>query len=460
MRGKRSLVLGLAALFCAAALAGCQGKPVEAGTDAEFSMKNDGRTASLVLGELEQSSQRTEVLKEIIAKYRADFPNTQVEVRVFPTKGELESALRAGELDLAEIRGEDLAAYWKEGLLLDLYPYLQAWEERATLSPEAQQVVSSMGLEHAYVLPNGFTQDLLYYRADWFDEYNEGLETDLARCRSWDEIAGGVVDGKDLIGASEKLGDRGKLAFGGRDRLVDTFDAIVWSTVGLNRMADSGAAMFAAGDETRSIFSLERGAEGADQFRRVMDAFLPQSLDWTQDQAVEAFQEGRAGMLLADRSAMEKLESSMPQGSWAVAAFPRGRTGMAITAPRYTGWAAASSVKEPEIAAHFLTYLSNADNNTHYAKVTGAMPIHLESAEMEPSLLEGELAVEMNMMRRGDWYQYASQPTMYAACPGYRELADRLIRQWMADEISQSELLSQLDDYWIQAYQSEGRLWD
>lgn len=458
---KRALLSGLAVMACAGILAGCAETHQEASApEPTVSMRNDGREAELVLGELAASPERTAALKEIVEKYRSDFPNTQVEVRSFDTRDSLLSALRAGELDIAEIDGDSQLELVKEDLLLDIYLYLKAWDESSTLTFAAKRGACSLGQERAYLIPVSFTQDLLYYRSDWFDEFNEGKNTGLVHCLSWGQIAGEERNGEFFPGVAQKLGDRGKLAFAGKEKLLDYFDAMVWSSLGLNYMADPAAAYFSLSDEGKSIFTLERAQAGVDEFLRVMERnALPGALDWTEEQALDAFINGEAALVIADRSAAEKLSQAMPEGSWAASSFPRGRAGVALFRQEFTGWAVSSSTKDPEITAHFLTFLCNADNNTHYAKVCGELPIHLGASDMEPSFLEGDLAVEVSMINQGERYQYASEPFMYKAYEGYREQAGEKVRQFARGELSRDKLLAYLDEYWNSAYAEEGKLW-
>ena len=114
---------------------------------------------------------------------------------------------------------------------------------------------------------------------------------------------------------------------------------------------------------------------------------------------------------------------------------------------------------EQEIAAHFLTFLSNADNNTHLSRECGSLPIHLGAAAMEDSLTEGDLAAELTMAASGDRYRYAFEPTMYKAYTGYREEAEEKVSQFARGELSKADLLSYLDDYWNTACAEEGKLW-
>ncbi len=462
MKWKKAALLLMAALICIGTLSGCGKTEEEAPSEAPVSLKNDGREVTLVLGEILGEEQRITVLREIAEKYEADFPNTRIEVRSFSEVQSLKNAMKAGEVDIGELPGEEQAAFVRDGVLLDFYPYLLAWKESATLTQAARTVAGSMGAKHAYLLPSDFLQDVLYYRADWFDAYNEGLEPDQkVYCRTWEEIAGGPnANGTLITGAVERLGDRGRLAFAGKNNLLRYFDAMVWSSLHQNRLADPGAGYFSVADEGKSIFSTEKASAAADEFTRVVSAALPEALDWTEEEAVKAFQDGKAGMLLADRSAAESLRASMPEGAWAVEPFPRGLSGTAALSPNsYTGWGISAASKEQEIAAHFLTFLSNADNNTHLAKVCGSLPIHLEAAALEESLMESDLAAELTMAASGDRYRYAFEPIMYEAYEGYRAEAEEKVSQFARGELPKADLLGYLDDYWNAACAEEGKLW-
>ena len=463
MKWKKITAFLLSALLCVSLLGGCSQPEPEPEPEPLASLRNDGREVKLVLGVLQPDDRRIEVLTEIAAKYTADFPNTDIEIRAFSEEEALKNALRTGEADIGEVMSESQAALVREEVLADIYPYMTVWSESATLTQAARTAVGSMGLMHTYLIPNDFLQEVLYYRIDWFEEYNEDKEeNDRAYCRTWNQISGGLnVNGDPVTGAIDRLGDRGKLTFAGKDRLSFYFDAMVWSALHQNRLADPGAGYFSIAAEGKSIFSTERASAGADQFLHVMTNALEGSVDWTTEQAIQAFQEGKAGLLLADRTAQTILRETMPKGTWAMEAFPRGLSGTAGFSPdSFVGWGVSSKAEEEEIAVHFLTFLCNGDNNTHYAKECGTLPIHLEAAALEESLTEGELAIEMEMASRGDWYRYAVPPAMYQAYQGFPEQEEERLHKFIDGELSKEDLLSWLDDYWNAAYDAEGKLWE
>lgn len=421
-------------------------------TGEQLALENDGTATKLVVAEIFVNQERTQALEEIAEKYEADYPETQIEIRTLQNGEEAQKLLEEGGADLVEISNQEQPACVKQGLLLDLAPYLELWEESPRLTTSAKYVLASMGEEWAYLLPATLNQKLLYYRSDWFEEFNQDKEEGLVYCRIWD----------DLPDMTEKLQDKGAagMVFGGQDGLVDLFDSIVWSAVNLGRMEDPAASYFSAVEGHDTIFTVEEAAKGTEQLVALMENTIPQeALTWTEEQAVEAFIDGKAITLLAGQDKMEKIASSMKDGSWDVAAYPRGITGTAVTGLEFTGFGVAASSEHAGNAVHFLTYLSNGDNNTHLAKVCGTVPIHTTAASMEPSLEETDLAINLLMVRRADWYNYAQEPVMYDAFEGYRDWADGLLRECLAGQRSQQELLAELDNYWSQARSEEGQLW-
>ncbi len=435
----------MAALLSVPVLAGCQ-EEIPVSTAAEPVMiRNSGRDTKLVLGALAPDEEREAVLREIADKYQADFQNTEIEIRAYESPKALEAALNSGEADIVEVGSEDQASYVQKGLLLDFREYLENWEEFSTLTPAAKAVLSSMGSSHAYLFLNSMSQDLLYYRTDWFTQYNETVEwKDWALCETWSQ----------LLSASEKLGEHGGLAFAGKEKLLDYFDMVLWSAA---NTGDTGAAYLVPGENKQTVFSSSQAENGVEQFAQIVKtAALPEALEWTWSQALQAFQDGKAGMLLADSSVGKLLRETMPENSWAAQPVPMGLSGTAVFPMNsFTGWGISAGTEDWESAFHFLTFLSNADNNTHYAKMCGTLPIHLEAEDLESSLGEGDLAVEMDLLQKGGQYRYAAEPTMYSVYQDWRKQADENLRQFAVGKLSQAELLSWMDDFWSAAYSQE-----
>ncbi len=442
-------MLGL--VFSIIALSGCtQEETPESSLPEESLMplENTGASASLVIAHTDLGGDTLEVLEEIIAKYRADFPETEITLRACDRPEQVRALLRDGEADLAQVADADQAEYVEEGLLLDFSPYLKSWKEGNDLTNAARYALRSMGRDHAYIMPADFTQEILFYRADWVDAYNAPLHRDdMVYLRNWHQ----------LERAKGLIGDQANLAIGGKGRLGFYFDAMLWSRL-KDSMLDPAAAYFSA-EEGETLSSLEGAEEAAEKFKSIFETVaLPGCADWTEEQAVEAFKEGKAGLLLADSSYYEELKAALPPDALGTDGFIRDRiTGSAMTEAGFWGWAVSARSQDPGTAVHFLTYLSAADNNTYLAKVTDSLPIHTEALEMEPSLEEGVRGAEIRMIRLGSERQYAQRPIMYRHewedfGPWYEEL----LQGYLAGETDAAGVLEELDGYWGRVYREQG----
>lgn len=462
MKFKRIGALLLAIAFCAGTLVGCSGDdelPVSSAP--AVMLQNSGEDVTIVIGEIAQDAQRTDVLREIADKYQADFSNTKVEIVSFANSDEIENALVSGKIDIAEVTSDSQISYVKDGLLYDFYEYLPACGDISTLTPAAEFVLYSMGRNHAYLFANDITQTILYYRSDLFDDYNSTNVNAKISFRTWEQIAGYMRDDQWVTGSAQALDTNGRVAFAGSESLVDMFNSVIWSAVLTGRMSDPSVAHFSAVSGTTTVFELEQADKAVDQFEQIVkNAILPESLDFTEEEAVAAFCNGEAAMLLADRSYYNEISAAMPKDSFKTEGYPRGLSGTAVIQPKsYLGWGISSKSENVETALHFLTFLSNADNNTHYAKMTGAMPIHLESVHMEESLSETNRSAELIMANRADWYQFGSVPAAYKANDGFEAEADKLLRSFIDGETSKSALLEYFATYWASALNDEGALW-
>lgn len=460
MKYKKCLALAVALGLVLAVLAGCQPEgeeeSVAVSSGPQVTLENTGEGASLTVAYQGLSDDYAGALEEIVEKYRADFPGTEIALAPCGSQEEMLGLLRAGKADLAQVEGDQVASWVDQGLLWDFYPYLQVWKEEPGLGVGIRQAAGLMGSGKAYVLPADLRQEVLFYRADWVDGYNEGQEdADRARIKTWGQ----------LCEAREKLGDKGRLAMGAKGRLGTYFDGILWSRAGQGMMVHPSAAYFMKDaeeeDEITTLFQDEAGKDAATRFQIVMeDLALPGCEGWTVGEAVEAFKKGEAGFLLAESSYYGELAGALPEEALGVAGFPRTDNGLCIGGLDFWGWGIGEKSGQREVAVHFLTYLSNADNSTHMAKTAGTLPLHRDGLLMEPSLLEGDRAAEMDMLKQSTEYQYASRPTMYLEAmevfPGEYE---ELLGDFLAGDLGKKELLSALDSFWMEAYDSQPNTW-
>lgn len=450
--------LWLCVVMLAFLLSGCGGKtresalPVSGEPEVPITLKNNGEKGKLVLAQVDHGAGRTALLQEIAEKYRADFPNTEIEIRTLPDEAAVEKLVSSGEqADLLEVTEKEAAAWAKQGLLLDMAPYMELWMESGTLSTAAKQASKPLGGGRVYLLPHSTAQKVFYYRADWFSEYSQAHpEEDLLLIpTTWKEM-------ERAVGA---LSDRGAGLAAAGDSLLDYMNALVWSTVPASKVADVSAGYFARGEDAPTVFTLEEAQAGLEQFQRIFSAGLSEkALAYTAEEAREEFLEGRAAILLGDREDAAYMRE-MPEGTWGVRPIPRGDSGLSVTEDEFSGWAVAATAENQELAVHFLCFLSNADNNTHFAKENDSVPVHTVAPSFDPFFSQGEQRVYTEILNHADWYQYASMPKMYRAYTGYEQLALEKLRKLLGGELSAQDMLFWLDEYWSSAREEEGALW-
>ena len=333
---------------------------------ASWPWKTTGATTQLVVAEISHSPERTAALEEIAAKYMADFPQTRVRCHRGRQPGGPGHAGGRARRTWWSSPSRSSPARWSRACWWTWNPNLDVWEERSSLTMAAKAVLSSMGNGRAFLMPITLNQDLVYYRSDWFEAYNQDKTEGLVYCRIWE----------DFIDAAEKLSDKGAagLVFGGQEHLVDLSTPCCGAP-------PTWAAWRTPPPRTSPTW---RGtppcSPGACRQRRgaVCPAGggrrAPGGPHLDRDQAVEAFINGEAITLIAGQDRMEEIAAAMDEGAWDVAGYPRGTAGLAVTSLEFTGFGVAASSQQVGNAVHFLTYLSGADNNTHLAKVCGTVP--------------------------------------------------------------------------------------
>lgn len=443
---KRKMALLLPALLLAGGISGCAEEEAVI-YENPASAQNDGREAQLVIGSYDLDGAYQAALEEIILRYQADFPETTVRLKEYAGEAELAQAAANGEADLLQVRDEDQAGYVRRGLLSDMMEYTGMWDYEGSLAESARRAMRSMGDDYIYVVPADVEQDAFFYRSDWIEAYNETRRgTERAHVETW----------RQLIDASAKLGDQGRLAVSA-DRTSAYFDAVLWSDISQGGLADPAAGYFLRGAEVRTVFTSDKAPEAAELFAKVMETRVAE--DMTEEEAVEAFINGEAGMLLASASAGERLAKAMPDSAWKAAGIPQGAGEQAVFHNRWWGWSVSAASADREKAVHFLSYLTNSDNSTHLAQACGTLPLYKEALMMEPSLLEGSRAAEMRMLKDAAVYRYAYRPHMYQANEGFGPVLEESLKDYLDGSLTTQALLEQLDGYWSRAYGSEGMLW-
>ena len=373
--------------------------------EADSQKAESGEAVTITLVESLTSPERTAVLREIADKYQAEHSNITIDIISPPLENAdakiTQMLMNGSGADIVEVRDSTVTQYATNEWIADLQKYIDAWDEKGTLTESADEVIHYLK-GGAYLIPYGFYQRGLFYRADWFEE--KGLD----QPETWQDIydAG--------LAITDPANSRFGYSFRGGPSGYQYADTIYWSWIGTDKVADPNAAYFLKDGDGATIFTLPEVKEALHFYKDLFKNTCPtDSIAWGFSEMVQGFVGGTTAMLIQD----------------------------------------------PDETADFLLYLSNSENNTYFAKNYSTIPIHNNAAEKDPYFSEGRFAMYMDMAKEPDVYRHAAYPQMYEAFATYKTEVDTMYQKYLTDEITDDELLQWLDEFWTQAYKDEGQKW-
>lgn len=408
----------------------------------------DGEDITITMVESLTSAERTAIIREIADKYEEEHPNITIEIISPPLENadnKITQMLMSGSgCDIVEARDLTITQYVNNQWIQPMDSYLDAWEEKDTLTEAAQQAIYNTG-DAAYMMPYGFLWRGLYVHTDWLEE--AGIETPS----TWQEIydAGVALTDTDA--------NRYGFAFRGATLGYMYADTVIWSWLGTDQLASTDAGYFLKDGNGATIFTLPETKEALEFYKSLFTDCSPaDSIAWGFAEMVQGFIGGTAAMLIQDPEVISSCEADLEEGTWDLVPFPTGPSGQAVFPNGFSGWSMTSFTEHPDEVAYFILYLSNAENNTYFCKNYATIPIHTTAAEMDSYFEESHFSIYMDMANDGDTYRTCSAPMKYNVFAAYKSEVDTMYQKWLTDEITTDELLTWLDDYWTQAYADEG----
>ena len=500
---KKRLLLLLTGAILLQSLAGCTGNPLEESSEpyteptpqAEY---DPARPTHLTVAAYEEDPQRNEVLRQIADKFEYDHPNVTIEIEAFPM--DLDEGMQRlsaqEEIDIFEVNDHTATAFDNEGFSADLNSYIMGWEEGYSLTIAAKWAMYFGSVDRAFFIPSEIYTKALYYRADLL------AEEELSIPRFFSTV----------LSSGEQLQESGKVDYGFVMPLNETdryqiADYFIWSTIGLGRIANVGAAYYVRDDSPETIFSLKGAEEALYTMKTMYDRLGPASaLSMDDGEVMKAFMEEEAFMVLSDSRSLKDYEKRGADGNWVdgtVADPPpdTGETGespsqarseaeegealpeeggmkpqdwvvypmplgdgdpnIGILSNEYRGWSIAENAPDQETAAAFLLYLSNSDNNTYLANLRGAIPIHSDAIELDSYFSDSHFSGYQLLADRAaiGLYHYVQPPKAYRCFTDYEGMANERYEDFLKGEVDAKTLLAELDAFWREAYETEGQRW-
>lgn len=421
----------------------------ESGTESDAESSTVGGDITITMVESLTSPERTAIIREIADKYEAEHDNITIEIVSPPLENadnKITQMLMSGSgVDIVETRDLTITQYVNNSWIQPLDKWVDAWEDKDTLTSAAIAAMNKTGGE-AYLLPYGFLWRGLYCHKGWFEEKNLELPT------TWQEIHD---TGVALTDSSQ---NRFGFAFRGGTLGHQYADNVIWAWIGTDILANPDAGYYLKDKDGETIFTLPEVKEALEFYKSLYTDCSPKdSIAWGFAEMVQGFVGGTTAMLIQDPEVISTCEASLEDDEWELIKFPTGPSGQAVYPNGFAGWAMTSFTEHPDEVADFILFLSNPENNTYFAKNYATIPIHSTAPEIDSFFKEGRFSIYMEMAEDGDTYRCATQPMMYNAYATYKSEVDTMYQKWLTDEISIDDLLQWLNDFWVDAYEQEGK---
>lgn len=397
----------------------------------------DSDVVTLKMVESLTSPERTKLLKEMLSDFQVENPDIKVELISPPLENadqKISQMLNAeASLDILEVRDQTLKQFSTNNYIEDLSPYIEDWDDWDSINENAKANAKFVD-DTPYYVPYGLYQKVLFYRTDWFEE--AGIDVP----ETWD----------DLYNAAKELTDPSKNRFGysfrGGAGGQDYVEFTTWAYVGEDIDPEEG--YFTKDGEP--MFSTSEAKEGLEMFVDLYeDASPPDSISWSYPEMVEGFTSGVTAMLIQDPEVISVATDNMEEGTWDTAPLPKGPSGVAQQTVGAAGWGMTSYSEHKEEAWKLIQFLSEPDQNLHFAKNNSLIPIHKSAAD-DAFFSEGYFEPYIKMNEDMDVYKAVNRPIGYKGWGEFRGIQDKDIQSLLLGDLSIDEALDKWSEYWVE----------
>jgi len=343
---------------------------------------------TLTMVESLTNPERTKVLREIADAYQELNPNVVIEIISPPLDGAdqkiQQMLVNKNPMDIFEVRDLTVAQFTANNFIEPLDEYIADWKDFGTLVENAKITATLVGDKY-YMIPYGFYQRMMYYRADWLEEAGIAVPTTLSELY---EAAKAITDpsigryGWTLRGVSGGWGfvaDLVRARLG--DKVVDLRDP---------NYDVEGKSIYLS-EDAAAVFQFIKGLYS--------DTSPKDAIAWGFQDQCQAFCTGVTAFLFQDPEVVAICEKDMDEGTWATAALPVDDiSNQYPIGVGYAGWGIPSHSEYKQEAADFIMFLSNPENNVKFCRQYSVIPIHTNAADMDSFFKSGPFApyVEMN----------------------------------------------------------------
>lgn len=324
--------------------------------------------AKLTVVEVITSPPRTELLQKMLTDFKAQHPDTEIELISLPWGQAFEklgTMLQSGQVpDVVEMPDTWQGLYASNNMLEDLEPRLKSWPAMPELTDKTLAMARAANGK-ATMVPYGFYLRALFWNKKLFqqaglNEPPKTLEAFVSDAKRISQLGNGI-SGYCLRGG-----------VGGTN---------AWMMF-MATMNGSPAFFDKDGNSTLIQPGALKGAQMlVDMYQQ--GGAPKDSVNWGFNEIVSGFYSGKCAMLDQDPDALIAIKNSMPADDFAVAPMPVGPAGKAFPTIGYTGWAMFKQAKQKDLSWQLIEFLSNKTNNLAWSKFVGTLPIY-KGAEQDP----------------------------------------------------------------------------
>ncbi|MDD4569958.1 MAG: sugar ABC transporter substrate-binding protein [Tepidanaerobacteraceae bacterium] len=426
---KKSLVI-LVVMTLMVGVIGCGGNNDNADVN-----KDSNKVIKLRMVETLTSPERSKLIRELLDQFEDKNPDIKVELISPPLENAdqklMQMLMNKEQVDIFEVRDQILKQCINNKHIENLEAYVENWNEYETLTQMAKDNAKIVG-GSTYFIPYGFYQKTLFYRTDWFKE--KGLKAPT----TWEEL---YQVGTEL---NDPANNRYGYSFRGAAGGVWYLDMLIEQYIGDEVNID--CSYFTKDGKT--IFEHPKALEAVEFYKKLYSDISPKdSLNWGYPEMVENFYSGTTAMLIQDPEVIATCEQHMQEGTWATAQLPLGPSGLAYPQIGYCGWGMTSYSEHKEAAWKLITFLSNSENNTYFAKKNSLIPIHT-TADQDEYFKTGPFKSYLDMAKQPDKFIVVTPPYDYKGWGPFQKIATPDIQNMLLGKLEPEELLQKWADFW------------
>jgi len=445
MRRTKMVGASLVAISMLATACGAQqeGTVIEDSQNAAAGGESQPEKVTITFWDENSGPARTPYYEELIATFEAENPDIDVEYVGIPSasaKEKYDVAIAADGLpDVGGLHIMWVADFVARQKLLALDTMYDQWEEKSVMNAASVDEVRSYVQDgKLYFIPNTLSADMIWYRADWFQE--AGLKAP----ETWD----------DFFTAVEKLTNQDERRYGfsirGGAGGAHQLKKMMYSYSGISQFFDENG---------KSTLNDPLHVEFLERYLGLYKKYTPES-DITNGykEMVAAFDTGIAAMIQHNIGSFGEHDKTLEPNQFAGVSLPPSPINgkRIIEGGNSTGYGVFSTTKHPEEAWRFMSYLISADVQSFWNQNIGQLPTNEKA--LANDWVQNTQHIKVSADALSDPATQFINPPLHL--PGYSTILDQIGNGGLQAVLAGTETVESYLNRWAAAMEEEQKKYD